>query len=216
MEPVKTVANPSLCHILCNKFHLHLYWDCIFSLAFFFWPVHFQNPHLVFFTSLAKSHYICALAFVILSLHVWAKSLYLSRLHVPVSTGCAFLSYSSVCGTDPCSSNCTGFQFALLDFLNIRMEGSRAPRKVSLKTCQLLSAALSLRIICQGISPANYLSSWDSTLPKLRVLTLLFACVPQDHELSKGVVTTAQTARALSPLMSTSCMKKSRKVKAKN
>lgn len=58
------------------------------------------DPHLVFFTSLAKSLYICALAFVIPSLHIWTISLYLSKPRVPASTGCAFLSYSSVWGAD--------------------------------------------------------------------------------------------------------------------
>lgn len=127
------------------------------------------------FTSLAKSHYICAFASVIPSLPIWTISLYLSRPHVSASSGCAFLSYSSVWGADSCSSNHSGFPYALLDFLNIRMEGSCALWKVSLKSCQLLSATLSLRTVFQGILPTNSLSGWNSTLPKFRVLALLFA-----------------------------------------
>lgn len=67
------------------------------------------------------------------------------------------------------------FPVCLAYFLNIRMEGSCSLRKVSLKSCQLLSATLSLRTVFQGILPTNSLSSWNSTLPKFRVLTLLFA-----------------------------------------
>lgn len=162
----RKLRHPSLLYIHCHQFCLHIYWDCIFSLAFLFWLMHLENPHLLFFTSLAKSHCICALA-LLSHLQIWTRSLHLSRPHVSASTF-LFLSLRS----RPFSSDLTCFQSVFLDFLNTTIEDSCALRKVSLKSCQLLSSALSLTIICQGISPTSS-SSWNSTFPKFRVLTLL-------------------------------------------
>lgn len=174
VKPVKTEANTSLLHIHCHRFPLLIYWDCIFSLAFLFWPIRLED-----YTSHLLPSPIISVPLLLLS-HPYLSepypcTLYLSRPHVSASSGCAFLSYSSVWGADPCSSDHSGFPYALLDFLNIRMEGSCALWKVSLKSCQLLSATLSLRTVFQGILPTNSLSGWNSTLPKFRVLALLFA-----------------------------------------
>lgn len=85
-------GKPSLLHIHSLVLPSHLLRLHIL-LGLSFMTDTLTDPHLVFFTSLAKSLYICALGFVIPSLHIWTICLYLSRPRVPASTGCAFLSY---------------------------------------------------------------------------------------------------------------------------
>lgn len=61
-----------------------------------------------------------------------------------------------------------------LDFFCWDIENSSALRKVSLKTCQLCSISLSLRIFSQGISSNDSLYSQTSALLKFKVLSQLF------------------------------------------
>lgn len=58
-----------------------------------------ESPLVILHISCQVPLYMC-LSFVTPSLHIWTRSLHLSRPHVSASTGCAFLSYSSVWGAD--------------------------------------------------------------------------------------------------------------------
>lgn len=94
MKSVKTEVNPSLLHIHCHQFCLHVYWDCIFSLAFLSWPTPLAE------SSLGVLHISCEVPLYLCLSFCYPIPTYLNHIplpfQVPAFTGCAFLSYSSV------------------------------------------------------------------------------------------------------------------------
>ncbi|KAK4806258.1 hypothetical protein QYF61_013402 [Mycteria americana] len=81
---------------------------------------------------------------------------------------------------------------SLPDFLHVGIDSFCALRKISLKSCQLCSAPLSLRAVSQGV-PSTIRS------PKIQGpdSTLYLANIPRDCEFHQGKITAAQAATSL-------------------
>jgi len=118
------------------------------SWTFLFCLMYLKETFSFFFTSLAKSSFTWALAFLTSSLHNLAVSLYSSQrtcasFHCP----CIFFLLFSL-------SSRSQFRHASLlpffpDFWYLEMESFCELRKASLKICQLYSSPLSLRAVSQ-------------------------------------------------------------------
>lgn len=82
-----------------------------FSLACLFWSIHLKKNLSLFFTSLAKFHSNCTLAFLILALCFQTPTLYTSQATHP--TTCTFPSYPSIW---PCSAMLVSFLLCLISY----------------------------------------------------------------------------------------------------
>lgn len=138
------------------------------SFAYLLWPVYLRNSFLLFSTPLIKFNYICTLAILISSLHIQAASPHCSQ--VTHSTFHILLVLSQIL-TSRSSLSHLSFLSLLSDFFCWEIESSYAPRKVSLKCCQLYSVLFSQRTVFQGISSSNSLQILEFSLLKFRLLT---------------------------------------------
>ncbi|KAK4806919.1 LOW QUALITY PROTEIN: hypothetical protein QYF61_012640 [Mycteria americana] len=118
----------------------------------------------------------CALAFLIPSLHIQAESLYSSQDTCPCFH-CLCISFLHFSLTKRSLLSHAGLLPSLPDFLHMGIESSCVLRKMSLKSCQLCSAPLSLR------------AGPDSTLHLARS--------SQGCEFHQGMITAAQAATNL-------------------
>ena len=89
------------------------------SFVCLFCPMYLKSPFL-FFQSLTKFNYICALAFLTPSLYVWTSFLYNSQATHP-QFHCSYFSFFSLSLTSRFLFSHTGFVPCLHDFLFWRM-----------------------------------------------------------------------------------------------
>lgn len=79
--PTKYADYLSLLHVCPHQFSHLAYQGCTLSFIFLVWPVYLQDLlFFAFFAEFGSSH---ALAFLILSLHTWAASVYFSQATCP-------------------------------------------------------------------------------------------------------------------------------------
>lgn len=193
--PVKTEAKNSLS---TSDFSISVFsilpsrlpWP-LFS-AFLFQAMYIENSFLVFFTSLAKSHSICALVFLI---HLYTSNLYLCTLpRSPVLLPLAM--YFFLIPQFEKQILAQPYQFVSLSLW--------FSKHLSSKSCQLWSAFLSL--ISQGITFTNYLNSWKFAFPKFSIQSIFLA-----RPMFLGIMNSTQAwslhssqSRILTTLMSSS------------
>ncbi|KAK4805578.1 hypothetical protein QYF61_009343 [Mycteria americana] len=137
----------------------------------------FPESFFLSFAPLAKFSSNCALPFLIPSLCIWAVSLYSSQDTRPLFH-CLCISFLHFSLRRRSLLSHAGLLLSLPDFIQVGIGSSCALRKMSLKSCQLCSAPLSLR------GP-------DSILRLTRI--------HQDCKFHQGVITAAQAATSLDP-----------------
>lgn len=158
--------------------------------------MYLYKPFLLKFIFLSKFSSNSALAFLILSVHICAMSLYFFPGYmflVPLP-----MKFFLTCYFDQETLlRHAGLLPSFPDLLNLGTENSCALRKLPLKSCQLCSTSLSVRAISQSVLSTNSLNNLKFILIKFRVLNLLFIWPIQDYEFHQSMTTASQAATNL-------------------